>query len=169
MNAPTHQRGLLFEGFAVGMLGASVVAIWFLVVDALNGAPLQTPAAMGSAIFFGARSPDAVEINLLTVALYTVFHGTMFFLIGTGSAAILRAADRNPGFVALAVLVFAVLQALFVGGVAIMAQFILGYLAWWAVFGGNIFSSIAMVALLLRWHPRVAETLRRTEEALPIN
>lgn len=169
MNAASQKRGLLLEGFAVGMLGASVVAIWFLVVDIVNGVPLQTPAAMGSAIFFGARSPDAVEVNAMTVALYSLFHGTMFFLIGTGSAAILRAADRHPGFVALAVLVFAVLQALFVGGVAIMSQFILGYLAWWAVFGGNVLSSVAMVTLLLRWHPKVAERLAHPEEALPIS
>ena len=169
MSDETHERGLLYEGFMVGMLGAVVVAVWFLIVDSVNGVPFRTPAAMGSAIFFGARTPAAVEVSFVTVGLYSVFHGTMFFLIGLGSAAILRIADRHPGAVALAILVFAVLQALFVGGVAIMSQFILGYLAWWAVFGGNVFSSIAMVVLLLRWHPNVAERLRRTEEALPVN
>jgi hypothetical protein len=156
-------RGLLSEGLGVGLLGAATVAVWFLVVDLINGAPLQTPAAMGSAIFMGARSPEAVQITATTVGLYTIFHGAMFFLIGLGSSALLRAADRAPGFLGLIILVFAVLQVLFIGGVAIMAEFLLGYLAWWAVFGGNLLSSVAMVVLLLRWHPATAERLKHPE------
>ena len=167
MTDDTQTRSLLQEGLVVGFLGAAVVALWFLLVDTVTGVPLQTPAAMGSAIFFGARTPDAVEINAATVFLYSLFHGGMFFVLGTGSAALLRGADRMPGMLALVVLVFFILQVLFVGGVAIMAEFILGYLAWWAVLGGNVLSSVVMVTQLLRYHPATADRLRHPELALP--
>lgn len=160
-------RSLLSEGVAVGLLGAAVVAVWFLVVDLMAGAPLRTPGALGSALFLGVRDAAQVEVSGITVGLYTLFHGVAFVLIGLGAAALLRAADRAPATLALILLVTAVLEALFVGGVTIVAEFLLGLLAWWAVLGGNVLASLAMGSLLLRWHPATAERLKHAGEALP--
>jgi hypothetical protein len=59
-----------------------------------------------------------------------------------------------------------VLQVLFVGGVAIMAEFLLGAIAWWAVLGGNLLASFLMGSLLLYWHPDTAKRLK-DPDALP--
>lgn len=161
-------RSLLWEGVTVGVLGATVVAVWFLVVDLVSGAPLRTPGALGSALFLGVREAGDVVVSGVTVGLYTLVHGLGFILIGLAAAALVRAADRTPSTLALILLVAAVLEVLFVGGVAIVAEFLLGFLAWWTVLGGNVLASLAMGALLLRWHPLTAERLRRTGEALPM-
>lgn len=166
MDTDVKQRSLLGEGIGVGVVGAAVVALWFLLVDLLFGAPLDTPGALGSAIFLGARSPEAVEISALTVGLYTLFHGVVFLLIGIVAAALIRAADRTPSLLAGLILGGAILEVLFVGAVAIVAEFLLGYLAWWAVLGGNLLAALAMGTLLLRWHPLTAERLRKTDGAL---
>jgi hypothetical protein len=61
--------------------------------------------------------------------------------------------------VAAILLLTVVLEVLFVGAVAIVAQFLLGQLAWWAVLGGNVVASLAMGGMLLRAHPRTAARL----------
>lgn len=161
-----ERKSLMSEGFRVGILGAAVVAAWFLVIDLVSGSPLQTPGALGSAVFLGARSPAEVEIGALTVGLYTLLHGAGFILLGIAAAALVRAADRAPSTLALIVLGTVVLEVLFVGGVAIVAEFLLGFLAWWTVLGGNLLASLAMGTVLLRWHPATAERLAQVGEPI---
>lgn len=167
MSAETEQRSLLYEGVMVGLAGATVVALWFLVVDLINGVPFQTPGSLGSALYLGTRNPGDVVINFTTVGGYTIFHGIIYILVGLVAAALIRAADNSPSMVALVVLAAAVLEAAFLGFVAVLAEFLLGFLAWWAVLGGNVLAALVMGAILLAWHPRTAEILTRTDQPLP--
>ena len=54
---------ILREGFIAGCIGAAAVAVWFLVVDTVNGRPFFTPAMLGSAVFWGAHEPGAVVVE----------------------------------------------------------------------------------------------------------
>jgi len=49
------QRSVLKEGVVGGLLGAAVVALWFLIFDTARGKPLLTPALLGGAVFYGIR------------------------------------------------------------------------------------------------------------------
>ncbi len=40
------------DGVVAGLIGAATIAIWFLVVDTINGRPLYTPTVLGTAILF---------------------------------------------------------------------------------------------------------------------
>ncbi|MFO8173382.1 MAG: hypothetical protein R6T96_03805 [Longimicrobiales bacterium] len=166
MDAEVISRPFLKEAFSVGFVGAVTVALWFFAVDLIGGTPLRTPGILGSVVFLGVSSPDEAVINFTTVALYTLLHGAVFFLVGIGTTVLVRAADQTPSFLALFVPLTVVLQALFVGGVAIIAQFLLGSIAWWSVLGGNLLASFLMGSLLLYWHPATAKRLRESE-ALP--
>ena len=159
-------RTFLTEALSTGLLGAVTVALWFFVVDLISGAPLRTPGILGSAVFLGISSPDEAVINATTVGLYSLLHAAVFFLVGIGTTAIIRAADRAPSLLALFIPLTVVLQALFVGGTAILAQFLLGALAWWAVLGGNLLASFLLGSLLLYWHPVTAKNLK-DPQALP--
>ena len=55
------------EGVAAGLIGAAVVALWFLVLDSVVGRPLYTPAALGSALLYGVSGADAVVVGPGTV------------------------------------------------------------------------------------------------------
>ena len=157
---------ILREGARVGLVGAAAVAVWFLVVDVASGTPLRTPAALGSVIFLGASGPDQILINPVTVGLYTVLHGVAFMLIGTMLAAAASAAERTPTVLAGALLLMVAFEAFFVGAVAIVAQFLLGELAWWGVLGGNVTAALAMGSVLFQAHPEAVRRLATTE-ALP--
>ena len=56
-----QQRSVsLFEdGILTGMIGAAVVAIWFLILDTARGQMFFTPSLLGSVIFLG-QSPDQI-------------------------------------------------------------------------------------------------------------
>lgn len=166
MEREVGTRTFLTEALSTGLLGAVTVAVWFFVVDLISGSPLRTPGILGSALFMGVTSPDAAVINATTVGLYSILHGAVFFLVGIGTTVIVRAADRAPSVLALFIPLTVVLQALFVGGTAILAQFLLGAIAWWAVLGGNLLASFLMGSLLLYWHPVTAKNLK-DPQALP--
>lgn len=160
MDGSGKSRSFFYEAFLTGLVGAATVALWFFVVDLVRGTPLRTPGILGSAVFLGISSPEEAVISLETVGLYSLLHGTVFFLVGVGVTVLVRAADRTPSVLALFIPLTVVLQALFVGGVAIVAQFLLGAIAWWAVLGGNLLASFLMGSLLLYWHPTTAENLK---------
>jgi hypothetical protein len=166
MEKEAGTRTFLTEALSTGSLGAATVAVWFFVVDWVSGAPLRTPGILGSAVFLGVSSPEEAVINATTVGLYSVLHGAVFFLVGIGTTVLIRAADRAPNILALFIPLTVVLQALFVGGTAILAQFLLGAIAWWAVLGGNLLASFLMGSLLLYWHPVTAKRLK-DPQALP--
>src|SRR5881396_3204890 len=44
---------LLAQGVVTGLVGAAVVALWFLALDVAAGQLLRTPAALGAALLFG--------------------------------------------------------------------------------------------------------------------
>lgn len=163
MEKEVGTRTFLTEALSTGFLGAATVALWFFVVDLILGTPLRTPGILGSAVFLGISSPEEAVINATTVGLYSLLHGTVFFLVGIGTTVIVRAADRTPSVLALFIPLTLVLQALFVGGTAILAQSLLGAVAWWAVLGGNLLASFLMGSLLLYWHPITAKNLKDSQ------
>ncbi len=166
MDGGSQTRPFLKEAVSVGLLGGATVALWFFVVDLVSGAPLRTPGILGSAVFLGISTPAEAVINTRTVGLFSLLHGAVFFLVGIGATILVRAADRTPSVLALIIQLTVVLQALFVGGVAIIAQSLLGAIAWWAVLGGNLLASLLMGSLLLYWHPETAQRLK-DPQALP--
>ena len=47
----TDVSRLYQEGMIAGLVGAAIVALWFLILDAFNGRPLYTPTVLGTALF----------------------------------------------------------------------------------------------------------------------
>src|SRR5207245_2674365 len=74
---------LLAQGVVTGLVGAAVVALWFLALDVAAGQLLRTPAALGAALLFGASNVAAIQVNLGIVAAYTAVHVAAFEVAGT--------------------------------------------------------------------------------------
>jgi hypothetical protein len=141
------------EGLAAGLLGAAAVAAWFLVVDAVAGRPLHTPAVLG-ALLGGATDPEAAATvaRLRYAMLYTPVHLAAFAVLGLASAALVRQAERTPSMAALLLLLFMAIEVLFSGAVAMLEQTGLGGLAWTQVAAGNVVAAAAIGTWLLRRH-----------------
>lgn len=150
-----EQHTILREGMLAGLLGASVVAAWFMVFDVVRGQPFFTPGALGSALFLGASNASQVEVNLLTVGAYTVFHLVAFGVVGVVAAALASEAEDHPPLLLGGMILFVVFEALFLGVLALVAEFLLGANAWWTIAVGNLMAALAMGYYLWRAHPRL--------------
>ncbi|TVP46521.1 MAG: hypothetical protein EA350_06975 [Gemmatimonadales bacterium] len=155
------EQSIWKRGILVGMIGAVTVAVWFLIIDVITGRPLFTPATLGSAIFLGVEDLDQVEVSAVVVLGYTVVHLVAFILLGLLVLAITRRARKTPPLVLGALLVFVVLQALFIGLLAIAAQFLLGAIAWWSIAVGNLLAGLAMGYFIWQKDPSLREAVRR--------
>ena len=102
---------LIFDSFYSGAIGGSAVALFFMLVDLLDGQPLFTPSLMGSVLFLGVAAEDVAKLQLNAVAYYSLVHIVSFGALGAVIAFLVHEVElhaRHP-LVVLFVL-FAVLE-----------------------------------------------------------
>ena len=159
-----HRSNVLVEGAITGAIGATAVAVWFLLVDAVSGRPLYTPELLGEA-FFSIFGPPAGETPLQYVVAYTLVHYSAFAIVGTILAFIVRRADEDPHVLAGLVMGGVVFLLASFGFVAFLSQGTrLGALAWWQVGVATLLAAVLMCWYQWRSHPKVAAELQYTLE-----
>ncbi|MGH7986683.1 MAG: hypothetical protein ACREQX_10425 [Candidatus Binataceae bacterium] len=153
-----HAR-MVLDGAVAGLIGALVIALWFLVFDAARGLPLETPALLAAALLHGA-SPTVLNHAAWTlVAEYTVVHFAVFAGIGIVGALLMAAAERNKElFGALFVFVVA-FEIFFIAVVMLAGPAARASLPWWKVIIGNLMATAAMLAYFFWRQPRLAQNL----------
>jgi hypothetical protein len=162
---PAHST--IREGVIAGGLGALAVALWFLLVDGIAGRALHTPALLGAMVL---RTPDPMAADegpkrLILAALYTPIHFILYVLFGVLVVFLMHRAKKQPSLLMLALILFAVFEGGFTGGVAMLEQTALGDLAWYQVAIGNLIAVIVMGWYVWRRHPDVpAIWSRRLDE-----
>ena len=156
-------RSIARDGITAGIIGATAVAIWFLIVDTIAGHPLHTPRILGTALF-SVLGPLGNEGPAVHIAAYTVFHYVAFIVVGLIAAAIIHWADREPTVLAGLLILFVAFELGFYGLTALLAEYLpLGDLAWYQVAAGNLIAAVLMGTYLWRTHPALG---RQFAEAL---
>jgi hypothetical protein len=155
---------MLTKGLITGTIGAVVIALWFLVIDALAGRPLFTPAALGSAILLGAQSSSEVQLTVGIVFAYTVIHILAFFAVGVAIEFGARQLERFPSFWLVAFMAVIVVDMLFVGIVGSLALWVLGVVGLWTVVIGNLLAFAAMGYRVWRERPELRERFAQMPE-----
>ena len=148
------------QGIVAGLIGAVVVAVWFLVVDSIAGRPMFTPAALGSAIFHGAGGPPGVDISANTVVGYTFIHVAAFLLAGVLVSALVTQAERAPYLIFGMILLLVIFETFFIAMVAMLGTWLMEALAWWSVLVGNLLAAASMGGYMLKVHPKLRAKLR---------
>jgi hypothetical protein len=149
------------EGVVAGLVGATMVASWFLVIDALQGRLFFTPAALGSILLLGVQDPAAVEVGAGIVAAYTALHFTAFIALGLLASALAARAERHEHVLLGAVLLFVTMEVFVIGMIAIAASWLLSEVPWWSIAVANVLAAIVMGTYLWREHPMLHEVLNR--------
>jgi hypothetical protein len=153
------RRSVLREGVVAGIIGAAVVAVWFLLLDLARGRPFLTPALLGNAVFYGVNTPIGLEITPGPVLGYTILHGLAFIAFGVIAASVMAVSEREPTLFIAFVILFGCFEAFFFGLVGAFGQSLVGALVWWAILVGNLLASVAMLWYLLRLHRALPLTL----------
>jgi len=150
------------NGVLAGMIGASVVAVWFLMLDLITrGVPFFTPSLLGSIIFAGLTAEQVTALSGAAIFAYTGLHGILFLGAGMTLAWMFSQFDRNPQVGVVLLLLFVTFEAILWGvGVSIIPA-LAGVVGAWAIMVANIASAAAMFAFLLRRHPHALERLRQ--------
>ena len=153
------RHSLLSRGIVAGLIGAAVVAIWFLFIDALGGRALHTPAALGSALFLGAQSESEISTSLGIIAAYSAVHVALFSGAGVLFVAAADYLERVPSRVLLVGLAAIVLEGVVLPAITLGAAWVLGSVALWAIMVANALAVTAMGWHAWRTHPTLRHRL----------
>lgn len=145
-----RRMGLIQEGALVGVLGAVVVAAWFLAYDLAHGAPLYTPSVLGTTLF-GGGGPVVVSAGL--VAKYTVVHAVAFVLFGIAVTGLFRLADREPSVIFAAFMLLCCFQVAFIAILKVTAEWVFDPIPWWSMVVANLLATAGMLTMLFPRHP----------------
>jgi uncharacterized membrane protein YphA (DoxX/SURF4 family) len=158
----------LYDGMLAGLVGAAVIALWFLVIDTIDGRPLFTPATLGRGML-GAFAPGQQDASVGTlVSAYTVFHVLAFVVVGLIAAFVAEVAEREPSILFGFLLLFAVVEV----GIYVLVAILdvatpLGSHAWLPIMVGNLIAVVTMGAVFWRRRPALREQFQRSLDREP--
>ncbi|HSF07016.1 MAG TPA: hypothetical protein VLG10_14610 [Methylomirabilota bacterium] len=146
------------EGIVAGVLGAATVALWFFVIDAIQGRPLYTPTVLGTALFSrgaGLASLENAPVSLEMVLMFTWVHGMAFAALGGIVSRLLGLVERNPSVGFGILLLFVIFEFGFTVTAMLFAAPILKLLTWPAVLVANLLAAAVMAGYFRLRHPRL--------------
>jgi hypothetical protein len=135
------------EGFVAGLIGAATIAVWFLILDAIQGRPLYTPTVLGTALFRGGEGLTSLETLAASFEIawwFTWVHGLVFLVIGSVASWLVRLAARDPNYGFGILLFWVVFEFGFIGVNLVFAQEVLRTLTWPTILVGNLLAAAAM-------------------------
>jgi hypothetical protein len=150
----SDRHSVVREGVVAGLIGATAVAVWFLILNAVAGRDLlYTPTTLGRGLF-SVLGPIGTESDLVHMVAYTAFHYVAFVLVGLLVAFVVHRAENHPVILALFLLAFVILEVGFYGLTAILADdAVLGEMAWYQIGLANLIAALLMGAYIWRRHP----------------
>jgi len=157
--SPTLDLSRVYQqGFVAGLVGAAIVALWFLIVDTFNGRPFYTPTVLGTALFrhgAGLGAPETLPISFEMVWMFTWVHALVFAAIGGVASRLLALAERNPSVGFGILLLFVFFEFFFTVAAMVFAAPVLHALTWPAVLVANLLAAAAMGGYFHLVHPRL--------------
>ena len=158
MNTPSRSsahpvNNILYDAFGAGWVGGSIVALFFLLLDSIQGQPFFTPSLMGTVLFTSTPAESANVVNMGMVAAYTVVHFVAFGILGGVLALLIRQVElrsRHPAL--MLVTSFLVLEVLFVAAAALLMPGVVAAVGAGKIVAANVLGAIGMASFLLAQH-----------------
>src|SRR4051794_16352651 len=159
-----RHHNFLREGLITGFIGATAIALWFLVVDTVAGRPFYTPIFLGKGVVSVLGKNMMGDTAFTHVLGYTIFHYAAFFIVGILLTVIVHQAERTPGILAGLLVAFVMMTLGFYMIAAVFAHSALGELSWVQIFIANLLASALMLWYLWRQHPMLDRQLKQALE-----
>jgi len=155
---------LAIDGLFSGVLGGLTVAVFFLILDTLQGRPLYTPSLLGNVVFLGKSASEVTSVHIPMVFAYTGVHMAAFVVFGMAVAYMVRQFEQNPPLGLVLLLLFICFEAAFLAFAAALAPGVVGVLGASSVVAANVLAAV-MMALYFRFaHPGFTRHLERIWE-----
>jgi hypothetical protein len=161
MHAQEHST--VREGLITGLLGAAVVAAWYLVADLMGGRPLHTFNVLGGILLHGDVNPGSRAIDTGAVTGFLLLHLLVFVLTGMLLTYLAHLATRNPSM-RMGVWLGLVVAFCFLTGLVFMLNVSTeDRLPLWEVLGAGLLGVGGMAWMLWRRHPRLGRSFDHTD------
>ena len=158
-----HPHPLLHDGIIAGLIGASAIAIWFLIIDTIAGHPFRTPAALGNGLIDVFGPADVTDSAVTFVLAYTVFHFAAFMFVGLLASLIVHLAKREPSILLGFVVLFVATEIGFYGFTGLLHEASsLKSLVWYQVMLGNLIAASSMGYYFWRTHRELGDEFRHS-------
>jgi hypothetical protein len=157
-------HNFLREGVITGFIGATAIAVWFLIVDTIARHPFYTPIFLGKGVVSVLGKNMMGDTAFTHVLGYTVFHYVAFFIVGIVLTVIVHQAERTPGILAGLLVAFVMMTLGFYMIAAVFTHSALGGMSWAQIFIANLLASSLMLWYLWRKHPKLDHQLKRALE-----
>lgn len=154
---PDSDHSLLGEGATLGVIGALIVAAWFLILDLLEGRPLYTPSVLGQIVLFGRGTP-VPDLVPEAIALYSFVHFAAFIGLGILVTQLVHLAARESVFRFALLILFVVFEIFFYGFTYIFFAGTRGIFPWWSMLAANTLAAVGMGIYVWLRHPALRES-----------
>src|ERR1700730_5191551 len=153
-----HSRSrIMIDGAVAGLLGAGVVALWFLIFDAARGRTFETPVLLAAAILHGSHPEGVSAIQLMLE--YSVLHFGAFIIAGIIGANLLEAAENEPTLLVSLLVFLGAFDVFFIGVVMFLGPAVMQEVTWWGIVVANLSATVVMLYYFLSRHPALARNL----------
>jgi hypothetical protein len=157
---------ILFEGIVSGLIGATVVAVWFLLCDLGTDMPFRTPGLLGGVLLEGIYDPAAIQVTAPLVLGYTVLHYAAFVMFGLVASCLVAASEREPMLLLGVLILFACFEVFFLGFAAMLSHSLLDQIGWSTIVAGNLLAATSMIGFFFLRHRRLHIRLRESWDAI---
>ena len=140
----TRFRGHVSRGIVAGVIGATALAFWFLVVDGSQGNPFRTPGFLGGALL----GTDALEPGVGAVILFSFVHYAAFIAVGVGVSWLLSKMHATPNIFSGLALGFGLFDLVFYTSVTVTGIDVIGEFGWPPVLMGNLIAGVSLMSFL---------------------
>ena len=144
---------LAYESLYCAAIGGSVIALFFLVIDAYNGQPLFTPSMLGGVLFGGAEAGAIHDVRMDWVAYATIAHFLVFTVLGVAVTLIAYEVElhsRHPFTILFGV--FAAIEWGFLVAGMFLLPGVITALGFWRVAGANLLAAGGIATFLWANH-----------------
>ncbi len=137
-------KQLIVQGLVAGVIGATILAVWFLVIDTIEGRPFYTLVFLADIL----AQVDEAGPSVVFIALYTVFHYGAFCLVGIAVAWLMSKFRVFPPLLSGLVLGFVLFDLVFYLSVLLTGVDVVERLGWPSVLFGNLLSGVGLMGYL---------------------
>ena len=143
------------DGVAAGLIGASAVALWFLIIDATLRETFYTPSLVASALLKGVAPAPDLPVDLSMVAAATALHSLAFIAFGVVASWLVDQFEHTPDLPLITIGLFIALEGGFVTATKLAVPDVAAVIGHGFIVGGNVFAAVGMGLYLHGWqrHP----------------
>ena len=135
---------VLGDGVSAGLIGASAVALWFLVVDTVLREAFFTPSLVASALLKGMPASADHHVELTMVAAFTALHSMAFIAFGVVASWLVDQFEHTPDLPLITIGVFIALEGGFVVATKLVVPDVAEVIGHGFIVAGNVFAAVGM-------------------------